>query len=97
MPILERYTKQPGETRFYDITFARYLARRGDAARTADPLQFACEDGIVLDSVEWVFPGNFARLWFSGGTHGANYKATVWLHTMDGERLEADILIKVRD
>lgn len=97
MAVLDTFEKQPGEIRAFDISFARYLARNLTAARAENPIETQIQDGITLLAVLWVNEGGFVKLYFEGGVSGKKYKVTVWLNTAGGERLEADIVIKVKD
>jgi hypothetical protein len=97
MAILETFEKQPGEIRAFDIDYAEYLARNGTSARAVDPIEYQIQEGITLVAALWVDEGGFVKLYFDRGVHRKKYKATVWLNTAGGERLEADIVIKVKD
>lgn len=97
MPILERYTKQPAERKYFDISFAKYLLTHGDAAIPDDPIEAQVATGIVMDEVEWFNDGGFVRLWFTGGTDRTDYLASARLSTIKGEILEGDIIVRVRE
>lgn len=99
MPILETFEMQPGEIRAFDISFAKYLARNNTTARPVDPIETLVQDGLTLVAALWVNEGGYVKLYFdgAGSQNRKTYKATAWLHTAGGERLEADIRIKVKD
>lgn len=97
MAILETFDKQPGETKGWPISFARYLARTGDTARELNPIESQIPPGITLEAAVWVANGNYIKFFVSGGQDRKTYKATFWLNTAGGERLEADVRIKVKD
>ena len=96
MAILETFEKQPGEIRAFTISFAKYLARTDDSARTSNPIEHLIEAGITLVAAIWVEDGQYIKFYVEGGTR-KTYKATFWLNTAGGERLEADVRIKVKD
>ena len=97
MAILETFNKQPGETRAFDISFADYLARNNTAARPVDPVQVAVDTGLTLVASIWVEEGGYVKLDLSGGQRWRTDKVTAWLYTIGGERLEADIKVRVKD
>lgn len=97
MAILETFDKQPGETKGWPISFAKYLAHTGDTARADNPVESLVQDGITLVAAVWVEDGDYIKFFVSGGVSGKSYKLTFWLNTAGGERLEADVRVKVKD
>ena len=98
MAILETFEMQPGETKGWSISFAKYLDRVGDSARASNPIEHQVEAGITLVAAIWVEDGNYIKFFVSVQSNKTKtYKATFWLNTAGGERLEADVRIKVKD
>ena len=98
MAILETFEMQPGEVRGFTISFAKYLARVGDSARASNPVEQLVQEGITVLAVVWVGSGNYLKFFVSPDSNKTrSYKATFWLNTAGGERLEADVRIKVKD
>lgn len=97
MAILETFDKQPGETKGWPISFAKYLAKTGDSAVAVNPIEHQVPAGITLVSAMWVDAGQYIKFFVSGGLTGKTYKLTFWLNTVGGERLEADVKVKVKD
>lgn len=97
MAILQIFEKQPGETKAWPVSFAKYLARTGDEAIPSNPVEHQADSGISIVAVVWVAEGNYLKFWVSGGVSGKAYKVTFWLNTLGGERLEADVRVKVKD
>lgn len=97
MPKLETFDKQPGETKDFDVSFARYLKSRGDTARAISPVETSVPAGITLLTAVWVAETGSVKLWMSGGTDKVNYPVTVWLNTAGGRRLEADVVFRIKD
>ena len=95
MSVLEKFTKQPGETQDYDISFVDYLAALSDTQKSASPLAVTADTGITLLSSTCV--AGVAKVWLSGGTDGTTYKITATLTTTGGRIKEAEIAIKVKE
>lgn len=92
MAILETFTKQPGETLDYDISFAEFLAGYADTGLSATVTAAA---GITLDFFS--LTQGVVKVWLSGGTTGQSYKVTVRLTTTGGRIKEDEIVIKIKE
>jgi hypothetical protein len=92
--VLQDWTKQPGETLDYDVSFVKWLERRAvpDSATMA---VVTAPDGITLHA--FTLNNGVVKLWISGGTDGESYKFTILLTTAAGRVKEVEILIKIRD
>ena len=90
MTILHTFTKQPGETLIYDISFAAWLL---DLSDTATTFTAVADGGITLDSSSMT--GGVVTVQLSGGTNGVSYKITATLTTTAGRVKEDEILIQV--
>lgn len=97
MAILETFEKQPGETKGWPISFDKYLTKTQDSAVAGNPIETLVPAGITLVSAMWVDAGKYIKFFVSGGLTGKTYKLTFWLNTEGGERLEADVKVKVKD
>lgn len=90
--ILEKYEKQPGETEDFDISFAEYLARRGD---TGASFTVEVGTGITVESSSLI--DGVVKVFLSGGTDGATYKVTAKLVTSNGREKHGEIEVKVKE
>ncbi len=91
MPILQKFTKRPGDKQDYDVLFVDWLAALSDTAASvsaeADPgitlLSAAVNEGVV-------------KVWTMGGQDGASYKITITLTTAGGRIKQTEIVIRVK-
>jgi hypothetical protein len=90
--ILEKWTKQPGETLDFDISFADWLAARAD---TIASHTVTVEAGLTKELSTAL--NGVVKVWFSGGTDGQTYKVTVTVTTVGGRVKHAEITIKVKE
>jgi hypothetical protein len=97
MAILQTFEMQPGEVKGWSISFAKYLARTGDSARPTTPIEYLVPEGITLVAAMWVDEGGYLKFFVSSPLKAKTYKLTFWLNTTGGERLEADVKVKVKD
>lgn len=93
MAILEKFEKQPGETKYFDIHFTDFLAALGTTA-----LSVACTAtaGITQSQVATI-AGGIVRVWASGGTDGQSYKYEVTLTCVNGWIEQQEIVVKVKE
>lgn len=86
--------KQPGERRSFSIRYDDDLDE-GDEVQQVD----ACtvEPAGALTATPVMVSGQRVRVWVEGGADGVNYKVTVTVTTVGGERLEDEVLVKVRE
>lgn len=89
--ILGRRTKQPDETRDYDVSFEDWFSNRSD---TPVSHTTAVETGITL--VSSTLTGEVVKVILSGGTSGEQYKVTVLLTTSSGVVREGDFIVRVK-
>lgn len=98
MPVLEKYTKQPGDTQDYDIDFDDYLTFHSD---TGASHAATAETGITLASSQLLTANGVTnsriKVWLSGGADGTTYKVTVTLTTTGGRVKQAEISVKVKE
>jgi hypothetical protein len=87
-------TKQPNEDRLYEMQFVGLLAAgetiTGVTSVTATPA------GLTLSGAP-TYEGSIAKQRISGGTNGTTYKVTFVVTTSDGNVLEGEGKLKVRD
>lgn len=92
MSIIGEHEKQPGETLDYDVSYARFFAKRTDdiasVTSTSDP-------GIV-SGVNLVI-GKVYKVFISGGTDGQTYKVTVVMISTTGVIKEDEFFITVKE
>lgn len=96
---LEFLIKQPDESRLYDVPFTGLL-RTGDTVSSASVSQekqgnVAGSSDLTLGSV--ANDTTSAQVRISGGTDGEDYKLEFKATTTNGDTLEMDVMIKVRD
>lgn len=86
--------KQPGERRSFSIRYDDDLDE-GDEVQQVD----ACtvEPGGTLTASPAMVSGQRVRVWVDGGTDGVAYKVTVKVTTTAGERLEDELIVKVKE
>lgn len=88
-------SKQPGERKDRDVSFADYLADRpGDTITSAT---IAVDDPALV--VERVLPivSPVVKVWFDGGEDGKAYKVTLTATTAMGRVVEVEIRMRVRE
>lgn len=90
--ILETFEKQPGETRYFGISFVDWLAKVGD---TGASVTGSAQTGLTLSAT--TLASGVARISVSGGTTGTKYKVTVRLTTTAGQIKEVDVYVKVKE
>lgn len=90
--MLAVWGKQPDETIDVDISYAEFLAARGDTGTSHQvtvPAGLTLENSSLIDGV--------VKVWLSGGTHRQDYPVKVLLTTAGGRVEEADFIIRVRE
>lgn len=92
MAILGKFTKQPGESQDYDISFVEWLAALSD---TAQSMSVIVDTGITLGVTQ--LSNGVVKVWLSGGTTGTKYKVTVTITTAAGRVKEDEIVISVKE
>lgn len=90
--ILEKWTKQPGETLDFDISFADWLTARADTIVSHTVTVDAGLTRELSTAIDGV-----VKVWLSGGTDGQTYKVTVTVTTVGGRVKAAEIAIKVKE
>jgi hypothetical protein len=91
MGTLKRFTKRPGETIDYDITFVEWLAKRADTVST---FSVATDAGITKVAEEHA--SGVVKVYLSGGTAGRTYKVTATITTVLGRIKQGQITVRVR-
>lgn len=89
----EILTKQPGESRLYDIDFAPLLAT-GDTLSSVTSVATA-QAGLTIGSPSLATPKVQVRI--SSGTDGTLYKLTAIVVTTNGDTLETDVFLRVEE
>lgn len=85
-------TQQPNERLSYSINYVDAL-KAGDGIKTVTAS--ASPAGLTVDSPSYY--GTRAKFWVSGGVSGVSYKVTVSVETLDGEHLEDEVTIKIKE
>lgn len=86
--------KDPNEEKRYRINWAKQLTALGSDTITGTPT-WIYQSGITGGSES--NDDTTTTTFLSGGTHGTDYTITCRIDTAGGERLEASIVIPVRD
>jgi len=96
LPVL---LKQPGETRKLRMDFASLLIGASivsvDSVAQESQGQVPASDDVTLGTA--TFDGSYVLVPVSGGTDGERYKITVIVTDSDGNVLEGDGMLYVRD
>lgn len=98
MKIHARFEKQPREIRSFDILMGDELALMNDTARATDPVQLGdMPQGLNVFAGYWVEEGQFIKLWVDDTSIEGRYNFNCWLWTTGGQRIEIDILFKIKE
>lgn len=95
--ILGVFERQPAEVKDFDISFADYLFAHRDTARSYDPVELQVPDTLRLLEQQWIGSRGYLKIWVAGMIDRRSYKITAWLNTEGGRRLEADVMVVVRE
>lgn len=95
--ILAVFERQPGEVKDFDISFADYLFAHADTPRTYDPIELEVPATLQLLERQWMGSRGYLKVWVAGMQDRRSYKITAWLNTEGGRRLEADVMVVVRE
>lgn len=101
--VTDVFEKQPREIKRFPVSFAEYLAIHQVVPRAVDPITFdvvSPDDGsdtLAIDDFD--FNPSTGLLWikFSAGLHNRKYLVTMWLHTDDGQKIEHEITVRVKE
>lgn len=85
--------KQPSESRLYDIDFDPLLAT-GDSITSVTSVA-TLQAGLTIGAASIASPKIQVRI--SSGTDGTLYKITAIVVTSNGDTLETDVLLRLRD
>ncbi|TYK70277.1 hypothetical protein FSY45_24750 [Comamonas sp. Z1] len=91
---LGQVEQQPQERRSYSIQYQEAL-HDGDSLESASAI--AEPAGLVVEHVSIFDEETRVRFWVRGGVSGVTYKVTVTVETRDGERLQDEIVVKVKE
>jgi hypothetical protein len=96
---IDKFPKQPGETRDYDSSFVDYLAERSDtgASHTVVITPATGYTDISLNKVSSTLTAGVVKVFLSGGLDGSRYLVTVTLTTTGGRVVQNEFIIKVKD
>ena len=92
MAVLSKFTKQPGEVKDYNFSFARELAAVND---TIQSHSVTAEDGLTV--VSTAVSSGVVKAFLSGGTTGTSYKVTCVVVTNGGRNYEAEIALRIKE
>lgn len=96
--ILGKRVKQPGETKFYDVTYEDWLAPGETLSGvTATAVCTTKSEDHALTVVSAVVASPAVRVTLAGGTAGQTYKVTMTLETSLGQIDEDEFIVAVRD
>lgn len=93
MAILEKFEKQPGETKYFDVHFTDFLTALGT---TATGVVCTAPTGITQTQPATI-SGGIARVWSSGGTDGQSYKYEITVTCASGWVEQQEIVVKVKE
>lgn len=97
--ILEKFKKQPGELKDYDVDYAPWLTPMGDTLDevlgTVECVTDPTDTALVL--VDVVSTETRAKFWIRGGTSGAKYKVTAKASTVGGRIDESELIFTVKE
>ena len=93
MAILEKFDKQPGETKYFDVHFEDFLSALGT---TANGVVATAPEGIAQTEAASITDG-VVRVWASGGLSGASYKYEITVTCANGWVEQQELVIKVRE
>ena len=97
--ILEKFIKQPGELKDYDVDYAPWLTPMGDTidevTGTVICLTDPTDHSLVL--VDSISTETRSKFWVSGGTPGNKYKLTAMCSTVGGRIDESELVFTVKD
>jgi hypothetical protein len=97
--ILDKYTKQPGETKDYDIDYSEWLSPLTDTlsgvTAAVECLTDPTDIALVCNTV--FVTTTTAKFWMSGGTAGNKYKLTATATTTGGRTDESELVFNIKD
>lgn len=94
MTILATFTKQPGETKFFDVHFEDFLA---DLDTTVIGTPLVVSDPGITQPVAATISDGVVRVWASGGEDGKKYKFTITATCANGWVEEQEIVVRVKE
>ena len=97
--ILEKFIKQPGESKDYDINYSEWLADISDTLSTVTAA-IVCETDATDTSLvcTTVFTTTTAaKFWMTGGTAGKKYKLTATATTAGGRVDESELIFTIKE
>ena len=95
-----RDEKQPSERDYLAIDFSKRLSEADTLSEITECKCFEEDTGDdkTSEMIESpVIAGNFVKFWRQAGADGKNYQLTIKVLTATGAKLEADLLIVVRE
>lgn len=96
--ITNEFPKKPRETRWVTISFKDRLDAEGDTPAAMTPIELdAIPTGITVAAQSFNPTTCILQLLVSGGQDKSDYPLTMWINTTRGQRLQHDIVIKVRE
>lgn len=94
------YRKQPAERKDYDLDYAEWLSWDPDDTLNDVFTHVFVVSGPAVEPlhVERVdITATVAKLWISGGEHGATYKVEITAHTQHGRVDQCEMKFTVKD
>ena len=94
MAVLKKFTKQPGETKFFDVHFEDLLTA---LATTAVGLPDVVSATGITQTEPATITDGVVRVWATGGTTGVSYVYTIKVTCANGWVEEQEIVVKVKE
>lgn len=94
MAILKKFEKQPGETKYFDVHFEKFLDALGTTS-LGEPLVVSAE-GIVQTNPATITEG-VVRVWAEGGLTDEEYLYTIKVTCVSGWIEEQEIVVVVKE
>lgn len=95
------FPKQPREVRWFTISFTEVLVAYQDTPRAVAPIEFeplpTAPGSVTLEDQDFDSATGRLDILVGGGTDANNYLLTLWLHTTNGQRIEHQVTVKVRE
>ena len=103
MTLLDRFLKQPGEIKKYQISYSKWLLTGEQIISVSptvtilNPASGDVGEPTLTVGTTQVINGDTFEYYISSGTHNKRYKITFLADTSDSQRVESEIEFRVRD
>lgn len=100
MPVIARFTKQPADSKDYDVTYYDWFQDiQGDTLDdvTTVVTQVSGPDGELIEVYNTQLTATVIKLWVRGGAPGGKYKIELTVQTQQGRIDQCEILFSVKE